>query len=537
MSASFPTQLARQIRTTLRRQRSFPTLLQFASDPCWLGLTLFPRQALLLRLLGQPAKRWPAAQRENLTCLVRHRTPAAGLWLPPDWGLRDDGSPEPGSPITTLVCVMGRRASKTTLAAIIEAYEVVRHIAGGRQVRPAGIQPGQEIAFLNCATSEEQATVHYRLLLHYLRQLDILPVTGSIDRGLSCLLPSQVRLLSLHSNARSLRGRTAKVVVFDELAHFQQTGGPTSDEEVWRALAPSVRTFGAEGRVLVTSSPAGASGVLWDLFSQRGRLPGLLVAQLATWECNPHIRKADLAAEFQAHPAWAASEYGAQFAEASPQCFLPAELIRSVVVGSPVPVEALLPRRRYALHLDVGLVHDASVLAIAHVEDDGAGARAVIDTCLTWQGSRDAPVSLSLIEELIHDIATRVPVLGISADPFDSALLLERLAFAGLPTRALPFSGPAKVRLYARLEDWLRTGRLLLPALPPLLAELAALERQPSPGGPRYHAPSRGPVTTDDYADAIAGVLEWLAPLVDAPNPRPIRWLPGEWSSAGGAGA
>lgn len=423
---------------------------------------------------------------------------------------------------------MGRRSSKTTLAAIIECWQIARLLALGREALPVPILPGQEIAFLNCATSEEQAAVHYRQLLAQLRKLDIEPVQGSVDRGLTCLLPQQLRCLSLHSNARALRGRTAKVVVFDELAHFQRTAGPLSDEEVWRALAPSVRTFGDAGLVLVTSSPADPAGVLWDLYTARGQVPGLLVAQFATWEFNPAIRRADLEPEFHRHPAWAASEYGAQFAEGSAQTFLPRDLVTGAIAHRPRDPGTLDPEPVYALHLDVGLVHDRTVVAIGHV----AGPRAVVDACVAWSGSRAQPVSLQALERWMVDLSRRVRLAAITADPYESALLLEQLRARGLPATSVSFSAPAKARMYARVEEYLRTGRLALPDDPQLIAELSALERLPGPGAPRFHAPARGPVTTDDYADAVAGLLEALTPALMRGDVAAPRWVAGAWERA-----
>ncbi|HYE77427.1 MAG TPA: hypothetical protein VEI97_05535, partial [bacterium] len=419
--------------------------------------------------------------------------------------------------------------SKTTLAALVEAYEIYRALHRSRPAAASGVLPTQEIAFINCATSEEQAKVHYRTLMGYLARLDVTPVEGNIDRGLECLLPGGLRILSLHSNARSLRGRTAKVVVFDELAHFQQTGGPMSDEEVYRALAPSVRTFGDRGRILITSSPADPSGVLWDLYQARGTQPGLLVAQFATWEFNPHIRREDLEPEFRRHPAWAASEYGAQFPAQSAAAFLATAVVEAAVHHAPRRADCLDPAQCYFAHLDLGLLHDRTAVAVGHVEVLDGRRVAVVDLVQTWQASKGQSVSVGTVERWIRDLAGRVPLHGVSADPHESSLLLERLSAAGLHTKAIPYSGPRKLALYLRLEDWLLTGQLHLPRDPLLIAELTHLRRQTSASGAAlFAAPRSGPVRTDDCADAVAGLLEWLAAPV-AGLSHTVRTVDGAW--------
>lgn len=515
----------------LRDRGPLPGAVVFARDPLWLGLPLFPRQELLLRLLYQPAGRWTKGLAADAARLIADPQPHAGVWLPPDWAGLPNARMRPGSPVTHCCFIMGRRSSKTTLAAIIEAYELVRMAREGRSGLPPGLLPGQEIAFLNCAASAEQATIHYRMLLAQLARLDVEPQEGSLDKGLTCLLPGHLRLMSLHTNARSVRGRTARLVVFDELAHFHQTAGPGSDSELYRALAPSIRTFGPQGKVLITSSPAAPSGVLWDLYQMRGQVPGLLVAQFATWEFNPHISRADLESEFLRHPGWAASEYGAQFPESSASAFLDRPAIEAAVTHPPQQPMAASREQVYFLHCDLGLVHDRTVIAWGHVGRDTPGKPvAVVDGLRAWQGSRAAPVRIQEIEDWLLAFSRTLRIGGISADSYESALLLERLAAHGLPVRQIAFSLQRKAQLYQRLEDWLRTGKLQLPEDAALIAELAALERTPGPGAPRYHAPAHGPVTTDDHADAVAGLLEWMAPLLEQPQAWPsARWVAGEW--------
>ncbi|MEO7995097.1 MAG: hypothetical protein ABI743_11920 [bacterium] len=528
-------QLARAIRRHLRRLRGkLPGITTFATSALDLALPLFPRQELLLRLLYGRApgdRAIAAAMRRDLATLVHAPVAEAGLYLPPDWTLSSQGKLTRGAPITQVCLIMGRRSSKTTLAAVIEAYEIARCLASPIRKQTAGLLADQEIAFLNCATSEEQATVHYRMLLRLLDRLDIAPIAGSIARGLQCLLPDRLRLISLHSNARSLRGRTAKVVVFDELAHFQRTDGPASDEEVFRALAPSVRTFGGEGRVLITSSPADPQGVLWDCFEARGQVPGLLVAQFATWEFNPHLARADLNPEFLRHPAWASSEYGAQFPDRAAAAFLPLELVRGAVTHTPRDIASLSKGSHYFAHCDLGLVHDRTAIAVGHWEHSPTGSgRAVIDLVQVWSGSKATPVELRMVEAWLLDLARQVPLAGVSADPYESRLLLERLAAHGIRTVSLPYSGPRKHHLYSRLEEWLRTGQLALPDHVLLIAELTALRRIRTAQGAQYHAPRSGAVTTDDCADAVAGLLEWLADASQHAGPLPSpRWVPGQW--------
>ncbi|HYE79340.1 MAG TPA: hypothetical protein VEI97_15250, partial [bacterium] len=89
--------LAQTIRRTLRQGRKgVPAITPFAAGDLYLGVPLFPRQALLLRLLyGKPSRE----DRHDLWRLIDSPTPEAGLYPPPGW---------PRTPITQVCLIMGR---------------------------------------------------------------------------------------------------------------------------------------------------------------------------------------------------------------------------------------------------------------------------------------------------------------------------------------------------------------------------------------------------------------------------------------------
>jgi hypothetical protein len=60
----------------------------------------------------------------------------------------------------------------------------------------------------------------------------------------------------------------------------------------------------------------------------------------------------------------------------------------------------------YVGAVDVGLVHDPTVVAVMH----GEGERYVLDTLRTLQGTKDEPVQLEVLEDLVVDLTRRFRV-------------------------------------------------------------------------------------------------------------------------------
>ncbi len=90
--------------------------------------------------------------------------------------------------------------------------------------------------------------------------------------------------------------------------------------------------------------------------------------------------------------------------------------------------ERLAPRPRGSAvrhfgGLDLGLTKDRSALAILHRDGDSF----VLDELQVWEGTRDEPVSITMVERAIADAAERFPGLHLSADPWQLKGSIERL--------------------------------------------------------------------------------------------------------------
>ena len=428
------------------------------------------------------------------------------IWLPPDASINISTSGIDisfGSPITSLLCVAGRRSGKTTIASLLLFWLARRIILDKEFLQDVPLLPGSIVSILNVACDSNQARILFDMLLMHLRRSGIIPKSAHSTERIKIGL---LLLESLSSSSASARGRTACGVCFDEFAHFRRTGGPLADRAMWLALLPSLATFGPKSLAIITTSPAGRSGVVWDLFLQRGIRDGMLTARMPTWVMNPNIERKALESEFQRDDFLARQEYGAEFLAPHGR-FLDPEKIRFCVDDkSRKPVQK--GTRRH-IHVDLGLVGDATAIAIGYMDRQGGDDwKAVIDRVEVIKGNKSSPVSIDEIEKRILKIGEEFPIREVTFDQHQSAYIIERLNSAGVKASEFPATAKSNREVFAFLRDLINTGRISLPSNELLKTELENLEITPTASGFKVEA-AQG--YSDDCADAVACAVWCLA--------------------------
>ena len=128
---------------------------------------------------------------------------------------------------------------------------------------------------------------------------------------------------------------------------------------------------------------------------------------------------------------------------------------------------------RYVMGLDIGLVNDATVLTVAHLERFDETSVVVVDRQDVWQGSRSAPVDLSLVEAQILELHMAYGRPPLVFDPYQAAHLSQRLRKRSVKVKPYQFS-PASIGRLAATMYQLLSGHLLdLPDDEGLVDELA----------------------------------------------------------------
>jgi hypothetical protein len=428
------------------------------------------------------------------------------IWLPPDCEIGYSGrsiSLHFASPITSILCVAGRRGGKTTMSSILMAWLARQILINPGYLDTVHLLPGSVISLLNVACETNQARILFNMLESHLSSLNLIPgeikSLGSLTLGTNIKL----RIESLSSSSRSARGRTAAGACLDEFAHFQRSAGPFADRAMWLALAPSVTTFGDKGLVAITTSPAGRSGVVWDLFQQRGVRAGMLTLQLPTWVMNPYLPRERLDDEFDRDDYLARQEYGAEFLAPNGQFLKWPLIVSCAAVTIPSPKSR---NTRWHIHVDLGLVDDSTAIALGFIEpsEHGEGERVVITELVTLDGTHENPVKIEDVEGCVIAMISRIPhgsSFEATFDQHQSAYIIERLKSKGIDAKAVHTTSRTNEESYSILRDLVTSGHIVYPSEARLLDELAGLECTPTPGGFKVEAGSGG---HDDCADAVA---------------------------------
>ena len=129
---------------------------------------------------------------------------------------------------------------------------------------------------------------------------------------------------AMSSSSRSTRGMSASLLVLDEFGHVGDSLGPGGDTQLYAALLPSLRAFGAKAKTLIISTPSGRSGKFFELFeaAQGGVLPSARAVQASVTDVVPDIDRGWLdARRAELGQSLYAQEFEAQFTDAGGSFF------------------------------------------------------------------------------------------------------------------------------------------------------------------------------------------------------------------------
>jgi len=178
------------------------------------------------------------------------------------------------------------------------------------------------------------------------------------------------------------------------------------------------------------------------------------------------------------------------------------------------------PGVRYSVGLDLGITRDRSVMAVCHVEPtdrDGASSIVVVDLVHRWQGTRDQPVMLDQVRDVVLETVSSYNRAAVTFDPYQAEGLGQQLRQRGVRADAFHFSATSNNRLATTLHVLLRNRRLHIPDDAILLDELSRVGMAETRPGQLRLVHKGG--QHDDQAVAIA--LAATRALEDAERPGP----------------
>ena len=386
-----------------------------------------------------------------------------------------------------LVC--GRRGGKSFALALIAVF-----LACFRDYAPF-LAMGERATVVIVAADRRQARVIFR----YVRGImDAVPALRALVDGETAeelRLKTPVNIEVMTASSRTIRGYAIPVALLDEVAFWSVEGAADADVDIIGALRPAMKQFPG-AMLLGASSPYSRRGALWEAYkAHHGKDDSTtLVWQASTWLMNPTIGRADLEAEFQADPARASAEYGADF-RTDVETFVSREVIDAAVASG----RHELPRVSdlyYTAFVDPsGGSVDSMTLGIAHRDRDG---RAILDAIRV----RKPPFSPEAVVGEFCDLLKAYGIRKVTGDRYAGEFAREPFRKAGI---VYELSDRPASDIFRDALPLLNSGKVELLDHSRLAAELIALERRTARSG--KDSIGHPPNGHDDVAVAACGAL------------------------------
>jgi hypothetical protein len=392
----------------------------------------------------------------------------------------------PTTPATEAWLACGRRSGKSFVLSLCAVYLAAFH--SYRQY----LAPGERATIMVIACDRRQARTIFRYIGALLTEVPMLARMVQRQTAECFDLNNDVSIEVAVASFRSVRGYTVVACLCDEIAFWRSDESSTNpDTEILSAIRPAMATI-PNAMLLCASSPYAQRGALFAAFKQHfGKTGNVLVWRSPTRLMNPTVPQNVVDAAFEADPASAASEFGAEF-----RTDLETAFSRDVIEAAVLPGRHELPRvervRYFAFVDPSGGSSDSMTLAICHVR----GTTCVVD-CVR---ERRAPFSP---DDVVKEFAAALKSYGVGkvvGDRYASEWPRERFRCHDI---AYQVADKPKSDLYLTLLPLLNSGRVELLDHKRLVAQLCGLERRTSRAGKDSidHAPGGH----DDVANAVAG--------------------------------
>ncbi len=450
-----------------------------------------------------------------------------------------------------LCLVLGRRGSKTILASVITAYEIYKLlvIGGGDPHKFYGLPYDDEIAIINVALSLEQAGRLFGQVQARIRNSPFFKgrvakeTTKEIrfytdkdlekkNKGMILSIPGSILMLCGHSNPDTLAGYSAILILFDELAFYDESGKVTGSY-FYDRLKPSLAKFKefGDGRLVEISSPNNMGGIFYSIFMDSKKEDNILALQLPTWCSNPDISYEGLAIDRQRNPDMFMIEYGAQWSKTSTMGpFFPEGLIERCIRLDMEPHNKPKPGFNYYIHVDPANGGDRYVLLIVAKEyyknlRGQKRNRVYLANIKIYEPTPGIGLQFNTIDQDVLRICSIFHPLSVSYDSWQSIQSLQYLRSHGVTCIPTTYNRNYKLKIYQNLLDMMsyhEGPELLLYDDPLLILEMKALKKKQIQRGMSIVKDKGGSVRTDDVVDCLAGAVSMASGHVRASLPEPV---------------
>jgi hypothetical protein len=393
----------------------------------------------------------------------------------------------PASPVRELWLLLGRRAGKSIIAALLAVWATC--------CRSYRLAPGEVGVFMVIAADRKQARVIKRYVSGLLRAHPSLEALIGNETAEAIWLTNGL-CIEIHTcSFRSLRGYTCIGAAVDEVAFWSVEDSANPDKEVLVALRAAMASV-PEAMLIGLTSVYARRGEVWRIFEKHfgKNSPDVLVVNGSTRTMNPTIDEKVIATAYEDDPIAAAAEYGAEFRR-DVEVFLPLEALEAVRMIGRLE-QPYQPKHRYVGFLDPagGTGTDSMTMAIAHAEN----GRAVLDVV------RETRPPFSP-EATVAEFAQMFKAYGlteVTSDRYAGSWPTEAFRKVGVTVKP---SERTRSEIYLAALPMIMSGQVEILDNSRLLKQLGSLERRKGrQGKDSVDAPPR---QHEDVANSACGAL------------------------------
>jgi hypothetical protein len=544
-----------------------PSIIEFVESPDYLGftsmnLTLRPMQRIILKCFyrGSIGNEHISLDQEETDLLKR-----VGCDTEENGNIIEKWNNN--EVFRELVLVWGRRSGKDFLVSIIALYEAMKLIEapGGDPYKQYNLANAAPFTILTIANSQEQAAIAYReiyqklIMSNYFKDKvmtdgitqdriflltpqDVLDNEVLAKKGLKPKLGSVLIRIG-HSDSNTLVGIGCYVLIFDEIGLYPNSTGPSSGDNLYGNLVPTVKTYVRrvpvtdeqgnpvygpdgkqlinrifDGKVICISSPRAAEGIFYRLYATAIDVPHRLMCRLPSWVVNTDYTEESLRSENpEMIEAKFDMEYGAIFSGTAGESFFPREIVERCFREKSIKLRDFgQPGKKYFAHLDPATSSHNYALVVVHPEyfinkeTKKQDCVFILDHIKYWTPQGGMPINVHEIDEYMINLNKRFRLAMVTYDQWNSALSIQKLRKIGMPAKLARFTAQYKVQIYDNFEQVATSGRLLIPSCEEtklLKFEMFNLQKKYTTTGYKVYPKKEGEILTDDICDALAGAL------------------------------
>jgi hypothetical protein len=294
----------------------------------------------------------------------------------------------------------------------------------------------------------------------------------------------------------SSRGQHPDIVLYDEV-------GWARDDELFASLLSAQASVEDPLMIVISTVGRRKSGPLWTVKAlAEGGDPAVY------WYWHGENRSPRVTKDFLARqkrilmPAQYAREHQNVWVDGA-DAFASSEDVDAAMGQGWTEQHRGEPGKNYESYVDIGTVHDPTVIGIGHPE----GAVVYIDRLVTLQGSRERPVAMAAIEATLLELAAQFPLRRIRVESWQGVAVAQSLERAGLPVEIFTPTVKSNAAEWPVLAQRLQNRELVLFPHARLREELLNLVYEVTEQGVRVI--DRGSIH-QDHAVVVRGIAASL---------------------------